>query len=210
MKKILSAVACTATLIYAGSCTKEPLNNLTESESRIYISNRDESVNFGSYQTFSIADSVAVIDNNQFAEMAFTAVDAAYIEAVKNQMQQKGYTLVGRNDNPDLAISVNRIFNTTTGVFSYADYWGYYGGYWDPYYWGYPGYDYMFPTAYGIYETTEGAWSIDMFDLMNADDNNNIKGIWNGLIRGPGIFRQENAEPGVKILFDQSTYLSTN
>lgn len=210
MKKILIAVVCAATLLYVSRCTKEPMNNLTESEGRIYITNRDESVSFGSYQTFSIADSVAVIDNNQFAERALTAVDAAYIQAVKTQMQEKGYTLVSRNDNPDLAINVNRIFSTTTGVFSYADYWSYYGGYWDPYYWGYGGYDYMFPTSYGIYESTEGAWSIDMFDLKNAGNTNNIKGIWNGLIRGPGIFRTETADPGVKILFDQSTYLQTN
>jgi hypothetical protein len=50
-----------------------------------------------------------------------------------------------------------------------------------------------------------------MFDLVNAaNNNNNIKGIWNGLIRGTGIFRVENASEGVKILFDQSTYLQTN
>jgi hypothetical protein len=41
-----------------------------------------------------------------------TSVDAAYIEAVKTQMQQKGYTLVNKDADPDLAISVNRIFNS--------------------------------------------------------------------------------------------------
>jgi hypothetical protein len=210
MKKILIAVCCAATILYISSCAKEPLNNLTETEGRIYITNHDESVNFGTYQTFSIADSVAVIENNQLTGKATTAVDAAYIEAVKAEMQERGYTLVSRDANPDLAINVNRIFNSYTGVFSYADYWSYYGGYWDPYYWGYGGYDYMFPTSYGFYEVTEGALSIDMFDLKNAGANNNIKGIWNGLIRGSGIFRQENAAPGVQILFDQSTYLQTN
>jgi hypothetical protein len=211
MKKILIAVCCAATLIYVSGCAKEPLNNLTETEGRIYITNHDASASFGSYQTFSIADSVAVIENNQFVARAITAVDAAYIDAVKNEMQQRGYTLVGRDENPDLAINVNRVFNSFTGVFSYADYWSYYNGYWDPYYWGYGGYDYLFPASYGFYEVTEGAWSIDMFDLKNAASNDNsIKGIWNGLIRGTGIFRQEVAAPGVKILFDQSEYLQTN
>jgi hypothetical protein len=210
MKKILIAVCCAATILNVSSCTKEPLNNLTESEGRIYITNHDESVSFGNYQTFSIADSAAVIENNQFVGRALASVDAAYIEAVKNEMQQRGYTLVGRNDNPDLALNVNRVLNSSIGVFSYADYWSYYNGYWDPYYWGYPGYDYLFPTSYGFYEVTEGALSIDMFDLKNADATNNIKGIWNGLIRGSGTFRQENAASGVKILFDQSEYLQTN
>jgi hypothetical protein len=210
MKKILIATCGAVTLLYATQCTKEPLNNLTESEGRIYITNHDQSASFGSYQTFTIADSAAVIENNQFAGRALTAVDAAYIDAVKNEMQQRGYTLVGRNDNPDLAVNVNRVLNSSVGVFSYADYWSYYGGYWDPYYWGYPGYDYMFPASYGFYEVTEGALSIDMFDLKNADATNNIKGIWNGLIRGSGTFNQQNAAPGVKILFDQSGYLQTN
>lgn len=211
MKKILIIAVCIISLLYISQCTKEPLNNLTESEGRIYITNHDESAGYSSYSTFSIADSVAVIENNQLTGRALTAVDAAYIEAVKTQMQQKGYTLVNKDAGPDLAISVNRIFNSYTGVFNYADYWGYYNGYWDPYYWGYPGYDYLFPTSYGYYQVTEGALSIDMFDLVNAaDNNNNIKGIWNGLIRGSGIFRVENANDGVKILFDQSTYLQTN
>src|SRR5688572_5191754 len=107
MKKILIAVCCAATILNVSRCTKEPLKNLTESEGRIYITNHDESVNFGNYQTFSIADSAAVIENNQFVGRALASVDAAYIDAVQSEMQQRGYTLVGRNDNPDLALNVN-------------------------------------------------------------------------------------------------------
>lgn len=210
MKNLLIAVCCTATILYGSSCTKEPLNNLSESEGRIYITNHIDSVSFSNFQTFSIADSAGVIENNQFAGRALTNVDAAYIEAVKNEMQQRGYILVARDQDPDLALNVNRVINSYTGVFSYSDYWNYYGGYWDPYYWGYPGYNYWFPPAYGFYEVTEGALSIDMFDLKNADATNNIRGIWNGLIRGSGTFRESNAASGVKILFDQSQYLQTN
>ncbi len=154
---------------------------------------------------------MAVIENNQLKGRALTSVDAAYISAVKNEMQQRGYTLVAKDEDPDLALNVNRIYNSYTGVFSYNDYWNYYGGYWDPYYWGYPGYNYWFPPVYGYYEITEGALSIDMFDLRNAPaNNNNILNVWNGLIRGTGTFRENSAAPGVKILFDQSAYLQTN
>jgi hypothetical protein len=210
MKSLIIAGCCLAVILITRGCTKEPLNNLSESEARIYITNHDESANFGTYSTFSIADSVAVIENNQLAGRDRATVDAAYIEAVKAQMQQRGYTLVARDQDPDIAININRIYNSYTGVFSYADYYGYYGGYWDPYYWGYPGYDYMFPGAVGFYEVTEGAWSIDMLDLKNADASNNIKGIWNGLIRGSGSFNPANAADGVSKLFEQSEYLQTN
>lgn len=209
MKKYFTPCCCMAIVLLISSCTKEPLNNLSEDEGRIYITKHDETANFGAFQTFSIADSVAVIQDNQFAGRALTAVDAAYIQAVKEQMQQKGYSLVARDANPDLAINVSRIFNSYTGVFSYGDYLNYYNGYWDPYYWGYPGYDFFFPTYYGFYQITEGALSIDMFDLMDAgtDGEKDIKGIWNGLIRGSGTFKEGNAAEAVKILFDQSTYI---
>jgi len=190
------------------SCRKEPLNNLSQDESRIYITNRDSTANFSSFGTFSISDSVTVVDNDH-ATKELTAVDQAYIDAVKKYMQQAGYTLVNKNSSPDLGVNVTRIYQTSSGVISYPDYWGYYGGYYDPFYWGYGGYGYDYPYfAYSVYSVTEGALSIDLLDLKNAPvHNDKIKIIWNGLIRGSGIFNQTTADGQVKQLFDQSTYL---
>src|SRR5689334_9471892 len=95
-------------------CTKEPLNNLNEEESRIYITNSDTTVNFGNYKTFSISDSVVVLDNGQ-STRDLTPVDQAYIEAVKKYMQQRGYQQVNKQDNPDIGLNINRIYNTATG-----------------------------------------------------------------------------------------------
>src|SRR5206468_6536743 len=122
---------------------------------------------------------------------------------VKKYMQQRGYTLVSKDANPDIAINVDRICNTSTGLIDYTDYWDYYGGYWDPGYWGYPGYAYYVPYAYGVYQVTEGLMSIDMFDLKNAaahGDKLNL--IWNGLVRGESIFDANNADPSVQTLFN--------
>jgi len=211
MKQLYFPVIGIVSMLFAGSCTKDPLDHLSQDESRIYITKHDDSSQFGSYTTFSIVDSVAVIENNQFKGRALAAVDAAYINAIRNLMQQRGYAEVPRDQNPDLAVSVNRIYNTYTGVFSYGDYWNYYYGYWDPFYWGYPGFSYFFPPFYyGFYEITEGALSIDLFDLMNANDSKNIRAVWNGLIRGSGVFREDKAASNVQILFDQSKYLQTN
>jgi hypothetical protein len=190
-------------------CSKEPLNNLNEEESRIYITNSDTAVNFGNYKTFSISDSVVVLDNRQSSK-EFTPADQAYIDAVKKYMQQRGYQLVSKQDNPDIGVNINRIYNTATGYFGYNDYWDSYGNYWDPYYWGYGGYGYYVPSTYGIYQVTEGAMSIDLLDLKNAESNNSIEVVWNGLIRGEGIFNSSNADTMVKALFDQSPYLQGN
>lgn len=194
--------------VYTG-CTKEPLNNLNNDESRIYITDHDSSVNFSNFKTFSISDSVAVIDNGN-AKKQLSDVDAAYISAVTKYMEQDGYMLVPKGQNPDVGVDVNRIISTATGVISYGDYWGYYDSYWDPYYWGYPGYGYYLPYAYSIYQIKQGAISVDMLDLKNAKENKKINVVWTGLIRGSGIFDSIIADSQVKALFDQSPYLKTN
>lgn len=205
---VLTIISSVMIIMMYSSCTKEPLNNLTSDEARIYITNRNDSVSFNAYNTFSVSDSVAVISNNQLVKKALTDVDTAYINAVKAQMQARGYTLVAHDGHPDLGINVSRIYNTYTGIVSYNDYWGYYGGYWDPYYWGYPGYGYYFPS-YGVYQITDGAVSIDMLDLKNTTGKA-LKGIWTGLVRGAGTFNSANAASSVQALFTQSTYLQKN
>lgn len=197
-------------MVFLAGCVKEPLRNLSEEEKRIYLTNKDSSVDFTSYTTFSIVDSVTVIDNGRIAGKQTTGWDLAIIDALIEQMNAKGYQLVDRAEDPDLGINVARIYNTYTGMMTYNDYWGGYGGYYDPYYWGYPGSSYYFPTYYGFYEVTEGAVSIDILDLKNTSQNNRIEGIWNGLIRGEGTFRTENAPSLISALFQQSPYLTTH
>ena len=205
--RLLILIGFLAASILYTSCTKDPVTNLSNEESRIYITDHDSSVNFSNYNTYSISDSVAVIENGS-STRELNAVDQAYIDAVKKYMGQAGYTLVSKKENPDLGVDVNHIINTSTGVISYGDYWYNYGGYWDPYYWGYPDYGYYIPYAYSIYQVKEGALSIDILDLKNATtNNNNINVIWTGLIRGSGILNSSLADSQVKALFDQSPYL---
>lgn len=187
-------------------CTKDPLANLTDEESRIYITDHDSSANFSAYRTFSISDSVAVINDGR-ASKELTTTDQAFINAVKTEMQAKGYTMVNKGANPDLGINVTRIYNTSTGVISYSNYYDMYGGFYDPYYWGYGGYDYYSPYSYATYSIREGALSIDMLDLKDASSANRINVVWTGLIRGSGIFNSATAADQVKMLFAQSPYL---
>jgi hypothetical protein len=183
---------------------------MTEEESRIYITNRDSSADFHSFKTFSISDSVSVISDNHLEGRESTPFDQSIVNAVKKQLTDRGYTLVARDAKPDLGINVSRLYNTSTGLISYPDYWGGYYDYYDPYYWGYPGYGYNFPGSYGVYEITEGALSVDILDIKDASESKTIKGLWNGLIRGSGVFVSSAAASNVKALFDQSSYISAN
>jgi len=189
------------------SCTKEPLDHLTEAESRIYVTNYDTTANFSNYGTFRLADSVAIIVNNQLQGRERTAADAQLIDAVANALQQRGYTRVNSGQQANLGITLSAITNTSTQIVSYPSYGGYYGGYWDPFYWGYPGYNYYFPTYYGVYETGETALTIDVVDLKNRSENNNtLRVVWSGLVRGSGIFNPNTAQGQIEALFSQSPY----
>ena len=196
-----------ALLILAVGCTKDPVENLTEEESRIYMTNYDTTAQFQTYRTFSIADSVANVQKNQLVDRDITGIEAQFIAEIAQALESRGYQRVGRDQNPDMALALSRVTNTNTNVVSYNDYGGYYGDYWDPYYWDYPGYGYYFPTYYGVYESSETALMIDMFDLKNAPQTNQLRGIWSGMIRGYGIYNNTNVESQVAALFAQSPYL---
>jgi Domain of unknown function (DUF4136) len=210
MQRVIGWVLLTmSTLVVVSSCSKDPLKDLSDEESRIYITNHDSMVDFNAYKTYSIVDSVSLIDNGRFAGREATSWDQQVISSMQNAMNARGYTKVDRSQNPDLGITVSRVYNTNTNVVNLSNYWDYYGGYYDPYYWGYGGYDYYFPS-YGVYQSTEAALSIDMLDLRNASGGQTIKGVWNGLIRGQGIFVSSNVQSQIQALFDQSPYLKTN
>ncbi len=201
---------CLALLAFVfASCNKQPVSNLSNEESRIYITDYDSTVNFTNYKTYSISDSVAVINNNGSVKQLLPS-DQAYIDAVKKYMLAQGYTLVDKSSKPDVGVDVSRIMSTSTGLISYSDYYDAYSGYWDPYDWGYGGYGYYTPYSYGVYSITQGAVSIDLLDLKNAASNNKIVVIWTGLIRGEGLSDTVSADSQVKALFDQSPYLKTN
>lgn len=205
------AAAALAGLALFSSCTKDPMDNLSEEESRIYITNRDSSVNFSTYKTYSIVDSVSVIDNNRMTGKQTTAWDLAAVAAVRSAMESRGFVRVDKSQNPHLGVNISRLYNTTTNLVDLNNYYGGYGGWYDPYYWGYSGYGYYFPPAYAYTQSTEAMASIDVLDLKNASSTGTIKGVWNGLIRGSGIFNSSGAvNTGVKALFDQSPYLKTN
>jgi hypothetical protein len=204
------AILTSAVLMFAfASCSKEPLANLTEEESRIYITNYDASANFSSYRTFTISDSVAVINNGQSSKQS-TAVDRAFINAVKQQMQARGFVQVESKSNPDLAVNISRIYNTSTGIIRYGDYYDFYGNAWDPFFYGYGGYGYFSPYNFATYSIREGALSVDLLDLKNAQTNNRINVVFSGLIRGSGIFNSNTAADQVRLLFEPATYLKIN
>lgn len=203
---MLSLVA----LSVAFGCTKDPMRNLTQEESRIYITNRDKATNFSNFKTYSISDSVYLIDNNRMAGYQTTAIDLQTLAAVRSALEGRGYRRVSRTSAPDIGINVSRLYNTSNSLVNLDQYWGGYGGFYDPFYWGYSGFGYGYPAAYGLVQSTEAMISVDILDLKNALSSQTIRVVWNGLIRGSGIFSSDAVTTGVRALFEQSPYIRAN
>ena len=185
-------------MIWLTSCSNDPVNDLSDLDSQVFITNRDKSANFKSFKTFSVSDSVTVVQDNR-SGTALTSLDKDLLSRIITNMQNLGYTYVAVNKNPDVGLTAARITNTYLNVASnpYSSYWGgYYGGFY-----GYPG--------YYTYETSESYWAISMLDLKNADSTaQRLNVIWDAQIRGGGLANPDYIDQMVDSAFGQSTYLS--
>lgn len=215
MKIKIAGLAALAVVVMATGCRKDPINDLTAEEQRIYITHQATGVNFNNYKTFSVADNVVVVDDNN-SQQQRTAADAALMDALRAGLQSRRFTPVDKSARPDLGIQISRIVRTSTGVMTVGQPWGFY----DPTFWGSgfgwgPGFGGWGPGFGGwgtqLYEVREGMLNIDIIDLKNASaNNNNVRVIWNGLVRGPGLTSGSAATDIVQQLLNNSPYLQTN
>jgi hypothetical protein len=198
LKKASFLIICAS--IWLTSCTNDPINDLSDQDSQVFITNHDKSANFKSFKTFSVSDSVTVVQDNR-SGTALTQIDVALLNRIITNMQKLGYTYVAANKKPDVGLTAARITNTYLNVAStpYSSSWGgYYGGYY-----GYP--------SYYTYETSESYWAISMLDLKNADAvKNQLNVIWDAQIRGSGLGNTDYIDQMVDAVFGQSTFLKIN
>lgn len=180
------------------SCSKDPISDLSNEESLVYITNHDKSANFSQFKTFSIVDSVLIVENNRTGT-SLDDIDRAILQRIVTNMQNLGYKYVGPKEKPDVGINVTWITNTYLNVVSQ-----YYGGYWGG------GYGYGYPSYYNYYETSESSWLISMLDFKNPQTTPTGKTfnvIWDAQIRGAAIGDQNLIEKMADSIFGQSAYL---
>jgi hypothetical protein len=184
--------------LWLTSCTNDPVSDLSDLDSQVFVTNYDKGTNFKSFKTFSISDSVTVIEDNR-SGTALTSIDRDILTRIITNMQNLGYTYVAANKKPDVGLTAARVTNTYLNVAStpYSSAWGgYYGGYY-----GYP--------SYYTYETSESYWAVSMLDLKNAGPTTeNLNVIWDAQIRGNGLANPDNISGMVDAAFGQSAYLN--
>jgi len=186
------------------SCSKDPISDLSTEETLVYVTNHDKAANYTQYKTFSIVDSVLVVENGQ-AGTALTELDRDVLVRIMTNMEKLGYKYVRPQDKPDVGINASWISNTYLNVVS-QPLSNYYGGYW-----GGGGFGYGYPNYYQYYQTNENYWLISMLDFKNpntVDKTFNV--VWDAQIRGAGINDRQFVDTMVDSIFGQSSYLKIN
>ena len=118
-------------------------------------SDYDPTADFSQYSTFNFFDDAGPESTN------YQSFFSKYmVAAITREMQSRGYTL---SNDPDLLVNFNAILREKTDVRttpapSYGGYYGYRGGFYDPW----MGYGYAQETHVSQY--TEGTFNIDLVD----------------------------------------------
>lgn len=130
----------------------------------------DALVNFGGYTTYTLPlDTLGFISNSSNDTLQLGTYAKDVTAKIKANMDARGYTYVGKNQNPDLgfiAFIVND-FN----VYQTISYPSYGGGYYSPYY------GYYYPRV-NTYATNSAALILELVDLNTKTSQNQFKLIW--------------------------------
>ena len=199
--------------LLAIACHKEPYPQDADAEYLVYTQPAKD-VNFASYMTFDIADSLLIIGQSEKPQYSQSNNALALIQAYRTNMEKAGYIYTPSNPDADLGIQLTYIVKTERYVQYYNDpyWWLDYPGYWPSGYWGnLNGWYYPYPVTYTY---TTNAFIAEMVDLMNADPGKALNIIWSCYIGGPAgysvqddVARMKNS---VDQAFAQSPYLTRN
>jgi hypothetical protein len=181
MKKIIFPIMAIAMLVFS-SCTKYPNESDRLLEDLVVYTQYDVNTNFSDYQTFAIVDSLGYQDANDSGRV-LTPNAKAILDRIVVNMENRGFQKVAHDaiPRPDFAIDVDYIKSTEVDVYYPGYYWG---GYYDPFYWGYGGYYYGYPYYPTVTSYSTGSVFIDLFDLKYPSSDNKLYSRWNVFIRG--------------------------
>ena len=163
----------------------------------------ESGVDYGSYQTFFLVDTVYTIDKNGYLVPAEGANDLLILNKLSANMQAAGYTRVPNAVGADL-VMLARTTKTTTVTIDYWYPWGGWGGWYYPYY----------PVS-SVSSYTSGSLLVDLLDPNKVDPGTDqIGGIWtaycSGLLSGSSSSITERVRASVDQAFKQSPYLRAN
>ena len=192
--------------VLTAACYPGDVTNVEQVD--VVITTPDEDVDFASYQTYAMPDTVVHItgDDDSGIVNLPRAYDATILAEVAQNMADAGYTrLTGAQAvNADVVLLVGAIGTSRTEWYVTGGWWGYWG-----YYPGYPGYGWGWPPYYGSVTIEQG--SIFMFMLEPSASGQNANIVWSAAARGLLGYPQPQSRivSSINQMFTQSPYLGT-
>lgn len=179
MKRRSILLAALGSVLFS-SCLKQPdLDQLTNN--LVVATNIDDEADLSSFSTYYISDSVAYLANGPTDTIISNSNVQQLVDAVKSNMNARGYTFVAKGSNPDMGINMGIIKNTSATII-YPGWWWGYPGWWDPWYWGWY-YPYYYPWSV-TYVVTTGTILIDLVNRKNAQADGKLSILWSAVLGG--------------------------
>lgn len=205
----------------AVSCQKFP--TAVDADGEFLVSTSyDKETDFSKYSTFTVADSVLVLDSYFRCDTVKTSFTDRLVEKFRQKMEERGYTYVPAEDirdendpaEADLAIQLTYVGDTDYYVDYVDSYWWLdYPGYWSSYYWGSWGGGWYYPYPV-IYQFSTHSLMVDMADLTSAEgEDEKLTVVWSCMINGEAGYANVDYRrflTAIDQAFAQSQYIGGN
>ena len=211
--KITFLKASMAIILLSGftlfSCEKDTVdnNNPVGVDSSKITTQYDPSLSLTDHKTIAISDSVLIIDSSNTNTHELSGAEAIYIQALKDSLAARGFTVASLSSQPDLVLNISRISNTSSGTIDGDGYWNKYATYYSPSLYG----DGMasYSNSFTVYNPVgTGVLSFELLDLKNTATTNQIPIVWNAQIAGNELYESSPDAGGVTgILLQKSPVL---
>ena len=196
-----------AAIIFSG-CYPEPDSKELFDE-LVVSTNYDPEADFGSYVTYAIPTDTIGLVSNQTQDTIITGRDfpRPVLQTIQSAMDARGYSRVGRNENPDIGVNVVVVndFNVFQQIV-YPDPYFFPGSYYPGYY-GYSSW-YYYPYV-NTYTYNTGVLIIELVDLKNKTPDNKVRVVWNAYLGDiySTIELVNQTVDGIDQAFAQSPYI---
>ena len=197
-------------VVFCWGCQPEP-DGAQLIDQMVVSTNFDPETDFGTYTTYAIpTDTIGFLSNNS-DDTIITSPESTFpravLLAIRKNLDDRGYTRVNRDENPDVGINVMVVndFNIFQEIV-YPNYYGSPGNYYSGYY-GYGSY-YSYPYV-NTYAYNTGVLIIEIVDLKNRTPDNKVKVVWDAYMGDvySTIDRLAQSEDAIDQAFIQSPYL---
>jgi hypothetical protein len=201
-----------AVLLGLVSCHSEPDSKKLFDELVVSTSFDPQAI-FTNYKTFAMPTDTIGLVSETSNDTVLTARESDFprpvLEAIRFNMEQRGFTRVDKNASPDLGINVVVVndFNVFQQVV-YPDPYYYSGSYYSNYY-GYNSW-YYYPYV-NTYAYNTAVLIIELVDLKNRTPDNKVRVVWSAYLGDlySTIDLIDQTEMGIDQAFVQSSYISS-